>query len=1295
MTRTLPLFGACTLITFATIAAPVRVAVVAIGADARTELAAAKLSEAVAGVPGCETLDRTAVAAVLKERSLAASGSTQWSDQLRKMLAADVFAFLEPLELNGAPYIRLTVSETRSGAILGSASAPAGAAMPTLVEALKDSLRKRGDLAVSRSQYVAWLGAGSEESSGRLAGPAAALSALVGLDLVANPRLAMLDRAHLDHLGEETIVGAADLELKRSVVVVEASLRPVGATREADAVIALRTGGGTVLTSAVVRVDLNDMRAAGHRVAGGIATALFVSAAAQATVESPAAQEAAMLAGRAGQLAGWGEWPRAIELAEAAYALDHNKTNRVQLASFLFSRGAAESDPKRLTRCADLMIEHYENLAVDLQSIRTELNPIVVGWRYRARDPQAADLMNDRATWQELRVKEEQLFQIQLVIGERVLADYPDFYWRTWCVRLFCAASCSPGDPSAHLALLRKAVDECARQASTGANMPADAVLSVVETVCPETLEVICASPKGLALYQEFVRYLRGHSDPLLAMAGCVGQLHLDTRGQAVLAGSGFSERFEPLGVELAKNMARMPVTSPYRTASKKTGLDTNREKALFALFMGGGRVKVWSGSWRGDWWHGDPLCPLPFQPGARTGVSPDRLSRLLSAQKVVIEESFGTNQEIAVATSRAVAFGADFKGTLDDWVKQGWGADAWAMAQRLVILGRRAGVLGIDAGFAQQFAPPPPDAGAVTAPPGINKTAAPFVFAGTFTNGDAGWNDYAIKQIGPGVRRRSLLREYPALDCEQHRMLHLLPDGNYLDVLDAVPLGDPYHQQLGVRVVRVSLTDGQIVSDHTISVMPTGFQFHQNLMCVARDDTQYYLGTDQGIFTIDRRTNKQGLIDAAKGLPGNNVRAMSVMNGRLYLSLGPQSALAAYDPKTRQFDILASERTVQRNTVWDGKPFQVTGIQADPQKTCLWLRERCGGIWRYDVQPRSLSKELARTGACEWMLLGSSFLEDDSAKDVAVWLPDAGKSVPLPIKNYNNQVGRWLGADIRMSPIEKDLIVSVNRPLTGKTIDNCMIESSCLVLLRNGKCCLFQDFGTERDPPLGQVHAVAPTDAGVVLVNRQGVVFLVKRRTPADAPGFTIWGTSAMSHTNAPASTELEQLLVDTIVQMSGGKTITAEQRERCFQGFGAYCKELKKKDPSDMFDNLPEKDNVAHYMNSWRMAVINPEGYGGWVFHHGGRDRALEPIRHRLATTEDPFLLAAVIVPASQNGETEYAVWAYHRLARKDPFVARQALALIMANRSGGSVQFVSLLKEVDAEAAKPPGPNVYRRQ
>ena len=894
-------------------AAPVRVAVVPVGTDARTELASEQIGQAVAGMPDCETLDRTAVGTVLKERSLAASGSAKWSEQLRKMLAADVFAFLEPFEVDGSPYIRLTLIETRSGAVLGAASAPANNAVTTLTEALKAALRKQGDLG-SHGRYVAWLGAGSEESNGRLAGPAAALSALVGLDLVANPRLALLDRAHLDHLGDETLVGAADQELKRSVVVVEASLRPVGATREADAVIAVRTGAGTMLTSVVVRVDLNDLRGAGHRVASGIEVAFFGSALARAATEPPSSQEAALLAIRARQYTSWREWPRAIEMAEAAYALDHTQTNRLLLASVLFDAGDQDDNPLQFTRSTAILLEFYGVLANDTENALSH-NPYFVfdwahqrpereptglqarnrgdvatplwTWGYRARRTDGRDTAKEQVAWRELLVNEENLFRLQLSIGERIRTNDPSFYWRVWLARLRGKTSYCPGDTAAQIGLMRQAADECARQANASTFVPWETVDSAASLVNSTTVKAMCSSPEGTRLYDELTQYLRSSNDPLLRMAGCVGRLEMKSIGKL----SAESCDAQAMGVELASIVANLPLDSPYRAYVKghvRGGSFQMRELRLFSLMFGSALY----------------VPRQPFHPGNMAGNT-----SIMKLQKRVLEIAIGTNQTAEVAILRKWAFNQceDCVPTLLDSIwQQGWQADAYGLAQRLEELGRCNPVMmNVRPGFAQRYAPKTATATAMSQPVPVH----------AFTNAPTPWDDYAITRLGSGIKRPF---SYVRLNAQEDgcRLLYLLPDNDAIDILDVCEANKKGAALLGIRLLRLSLPDGRVLYDQTVPLLPLreidrGSLLKTHVFCATRDATSFYLGTDQGVFVIDCKTHACSLLDATKDLPGSSVRGMDVLGDRLYLALDPP-VFASYELKTTKFQVLAAERTVR-----------------------------------------------------------------------------------------------------------------------------------------------------------------------------------------------------------------------------------------------------------------------------------------------------------------------------------------------------------------------------------------------
>ena len=184
-------------------------------------------------------------------------------------------------------------------------------------------------------------------------------------------------------------------------------------------------------------------------------------------------------------------------------------------------------------------------------------------------------------------------------------------------------------------------------------------------------------------------------------------------------------------------------------------------------------------------------------------------------------------------------------------------------------------------------------------------------------------------------------------------------------------------------------------------------------------------------------------------------------------------------------------------------------------------------------------------------------------------------------------------------------------------------------------------------------------------------------------------------SQTNTP--TDLDRHLIDTVARIREGIDISVKQRETCNRRFEEWCEVLTKKYHSDQFEAFSAEDTAAHYLNAWRMAVIDPQRHGGWPYQHGGLVQSLDPIRQRPRARDDPFLMAAVIIPAYESGETEYAVWMYRRLARSDAFWTRQLDAFIKrADRYHmGAHNFRALLKEAETAGTQPPAPDVYRRQ
>ena len=98
-----------------------------------------------------------------------------------------------------------------------------------------------------------------------------------------------------------------------------------------------------------------------------------------------------------------------------------------------------------------------------------------------------------------------------------------------------------------------------------------------------------------------------------------------------------------------------------------------------------------------------------------------------------------------------------------------------------------------------------------------------------------------------------------------------------------------------------------------------------------------------------------------SEGCPSNNIKTMAWLDGYLYL--GFDGCLAKYDPQSRNFEIIASSKSVEKKNPLDGDQFfEFYAMLSDPKRKNLWfsLRDwssllisdldyRRLGIWKYN----------------------------------------------------------------------------------------------------------------------------------------------------------------------------------------------------------------------------------------------------------------------------------------------------------------------------------------------------------
>ncbi|MCD4780353.1 MAG: hypothetical protein K8S27_07395 [Candidatus Omnitrophica bacterium] len=240
-------------------------------------------------------------------------------------------------------------------------------------------------------------------------------------------------------------------------------------------------------------------------------------------------------------------------------------------------------------------------------------------------------------------------------------------------------------------------------------------------------------------------------------------------------------------------------------------------------------------------------------------------------------------------------------------------------------------------------------------------------------------WEEYKVRRIPlERVQLQTVMMRGPRREMPPLQKQHLLDD-NQLFFLSQERMNDNLvitasqhrlqKQTASFRLGKVSVPLGHI-KDY--------FPYYVNAMAVGPD--QLYVGTAGGLIVFSlkgRRASSPGddenlsllrkpkLITEKDGFPGNHILSLAYFQDKLYVGIGPLAkspmgligncGLAAYDPATGTYQIIASSRSEENHDVFgQGETYQITSILGDEERDCLWLgiagNSKFNGIWKYDV---------------------------------------------------------------------------------------------------------------------------------------------------------------------------------------------------------------------------------------------------------------------------------------------------------------------------------------------------------
>ncbi|MCE5326647.1 MAG: CsgG/HfaB family protein [Planctomycetaceae bacterium] len=279
---------------------------------------------------GVALVERQHLARVLDERRLAMKGLTDpaTAAEVGRLVKADAFCILEIVDSGGrgasAPSVYVRVLESSSGMLLNQTLQSGGGAEAAMA-AVRQGIAKMRTGGAQR-RYVSVLEVRSQDLRRDMDDAAAALGQLLEHDLSTCPQVVVLERRQLARLRQEQVLTGAELDLKRSTVLVEVSLQRLGTETVAEIRLRPLAGGeASMSTERFAGTTVPQIRA---QLFGKVAALLKAVPPAPAAVS---ARRESLNYALQSRLRVWqGDLPDALRLAQTAVSLhDSVETRRV------------------------------------------------------------------------------------------------------------------------------------------------------------------------------------------------------------------------------------------------------------------------------------------------------------------------------------------------------------------------------------------------------------------------------------------------------------------------------------------------------------------------------------------------------------------------------------------------------------------------------------------------------------------------------------------------------------------------------------------------------------------------------------------------------------------------------------------------------------------------------------------------------------------------------------------------------------------------------------------------------
>jgi len=900
--------------------------------------------------PNVTLVERQALEKILTEHQMTGVALTDVKArvQLGRFVPADLLVFLDSVPKLPKPATRIRVTESKSGIVLASQIFENEMLLKNQspLDLIQVAIRKQA-LPVSDRHVLGFLDFRSEESGPSLDGLATALGTLVMADLVRAPQIIVLERQHLQHLRTERELTSIEQELRTSVRLLEGGVRRSPDRSSYLVTVSLRPlAGGEPLTGAVA-IPTNAAVAGADRVAACFADLLRTKR--PETSKLDPALEVRHFVQQVPLWEAWGDKDRALQAAETAFALESSQSNRWLLARTLVFDLPAEArlhtlaydqprDNPRTTlrqaiRATEMVLDYYGLRAAVVNAGDT--NQLVLPFMsYIAASRFADETPANREMKAELVQLEDAVFRKRLEFYRDNYDRTGPAYWNTWTERIKTLPFYHEGHPEMQAALLQEAVtaftsmpDQPGPFSQARLGMLVQAVRLTFTQIQADVgarlvrLPRLQETPNGRAVFLKLFQVLTQNPDPYVRYIGHAG------RGSIVWGWWLGDVQSWPEAIAAHRAMEKIlleEITPQHRYRSGGDGV------ILGALELTPG-----------------------FNPKSEDETEKqhevDALSRL-----------FRQVQDTPDVRVRMRSLGTLMNTPLRNWLN--------LLAEN----GRAAQVVEFHKALVAAFPHTPEMAAEQARYESLigsekHEPQAPRVET------DPVWQEY---EILPLTLRFPLT---PNHRVYARSLVSLMSQGNRLYCLR--PIIHPKPADGGKPYVSLELTIHWLPSGETLQLMgvPVRIPVETRGSVVQYDwpgvvqatelagDT-LYVGTKIGVVAISPATQSWKLIGPKEGLPGQQVRALGWYEGKLYFGIGlspydtggdDQAVFGAYDPVTKQFQVLAAEKAVATQDSWNGTRFGLDDIVADPDHSCLWLKDRKSGLWKFTPAMGAFDKVL------------------------------------------------------------------------------------------------------------------------------------------------------------------------------------------------------------------------------------------------------------------------------------------------------------------------------------------------